>query len=305
MHRPSWPTLLIVLVIALAACAPAPDMPYVQLNNITPAYDDRPPTAHVAPLRVAVAAVISPKGNLESYGPLLDYLAARLDRPVEMVQRRTYAQVNELIRQGEVDVAFVCTSAYIAGKRDFGMQLLIAPVINGQAIYYSYLIVPTDSPAQDIVDLKDKMFAFTDPISTSGRNYPVWLLRQMGYDPETFFARTFFTYSHDDAIRAVADGLADGAAVDSLVYDFALKREPALAGQVKMIGSSMPFGAPPVVVGPDTHPELRAELTTLLATLHETAEGRAVLQAMGVDRFVAIDDSAYDTARQIEREANP
>jgi phosphonate transport system substrate-binding protein len=130
-------------------------------------------------------------------------------------------------------------------------------------------------------------------------------VRQLGYNPETFFARTFFTYSHDDAIRAVADGLADGAAVDSLVYDFALAREPALAKQVRVIGKSMPFGAPPVVVGPGVRPQLRAELYELLITLHQSAEGRAVLQSLGVDRFIAIDDSAYESARQIEREANP
>ncbi|GAB4444909.1 MAG: hypothetical protein Kow00120_14770 [Anaerolineae bacterium] len=52
-------------------------------------------------------------------------------------------------------------------------------------------------------------------------------MQQLGRAPEAFFARTFFAYSHDDAIRAVAAGLADGAAVDSVVYDFALARAGA------------------------------------------------------------------------------
>jgi phosphonate transport system substrate-binding protein len=303
MHKTKVSLFVFVILwgclIILVGCA-APAAPVVRLNDLQPLPEE--PPADVIPLRVAVAAVISPKGNVESYTPLLEYLSRRLSRPVEMVQRRTYAEVNDLIRKGEVDLAFVCTSAYVAGQRGFGMQLLAAPQVQGETVYYSYLIVPADSSAQTMADLRGKVFAFTDPMSHTGRNYPVWLVRQLGEEPETFFARTFFTYSHDDAIRAVAEGLADGAAVDSLVYDFALARDPSLAQQVKIIHRSMPFGAPPVVVGPEVRPQLRAELADLILGLDQSAEGQAILRTLGVDRFVPIDDNAYDSVRQIEQE---
>ena len=293
------PLMLWACLTILVGCAVS-SAPVVRLNDLQP-LPEEPPT-DVIPLRVAVAAVISPKGNVESYTPLLVYLSRRLSRPVEMVQRRTYAEVNDLIRDGQVDLAFVCTSAYVAGQREFGMQLLAAPQVQGEAVYHSYLIVPADSPAQTMADLRGKVFAFTDPMSHTGRNYPIWLLRQLGEEPETFFARTFFTYSHDDAIRAVAEGLADGAAVDSLVYEFAVERDPSLALQIKVIHRSVPFGAPPVVVGPEMRPQLRAELAELILGLDQSAEGQAILRTLGVDRFVPIDDSAYDSVRQIEQE---
>lgn len=293
-------SILCGLLAVLAGCAAPAAGPVVRLSDLQPLPDE--PPAEVIPLRVAVAAVISPKGNVESYTPLLEYLSRRLGRPVEMIQRRTYAEVNDLIRTGEVDLAFVCTSAYVAGQREFGMQLLAAPQVNGETTYRSYLIVPADSPARTMADLRGKVFAFTDPMSHTGRNYPVWLVRQLGEEPETFFARTFFTYSHDDAIRAVAEGLADGAAVDSLVYDFALARDPSLAQRVKVIHRSMPFGAPPVVVGPEVRPQLKAELADLILNLDKSAEGQAILRTLGVDRFVPVDDSAYDSVRKIEQE---
>lgn len=287
----------------LGACATtAPAMPYVNLSRLDPSLDTAYSVHSILPLRVAVAAVISPRGNVESYGPLLDYLSQHLDRPVELVQRRTYAEVNDLIRAGQVDLAFVCTSAYVAGQREFGMQLLAAPQVNGTNVYYSLLIVPANSSAQSMADLKGKIFAFTDPMSHTGRVYPTWLVRQLGFEPETFFKRTFFTYSHDDAIRAVTDGLADGAAVDSLVYDFMLLREPALARRLKVIHQSEAFGTPPVVVGPGVRPQLRAELYELLTTLEHSAAGRVVLQSLGIDRFVPVDDSIYDGVRRIEQE---
>jgi phosphonate transport system substrate-binding protein len=162
------------------------------------------------------------------------------------------------------------------------------------------LIVPADSPAQSMADLRGRVFAFTDPMSNSGRNYPTYLVQQFDSTPEAFFSRTFFTYSHDDAIRAVADGLADGAAVDSLVYDFAVAREPALGEKTRVIHRSKPFGIPPVVVSPALRPQLKAELQALLLSAADASEGLSALQAIGVDRFVEITDDAYDSARALQ-----
>lgn len=291
---------LVVLFIALLliGCAGTPAAPVIRLSQLEPLPTQ---SARVIPLRVAVAAVISPRGTVESYRPLLDYLSRRLSRPVELIQRRTYAEVNDLLEQGEVDVAFVCTSAYVAGHQQFGMELLAAPQVNGAAVYYSVLIVPANSAARSMADLRGKVFAFTDPMSTSGRMYPTWLVQQIGATPETFFARTFFTYSHDDAIRAVAEGLADGAAVDSLVYDYAIRRDPALGARTRVIHRSPPFGIPPVVVRPDTRPQLKAELQQALLELADDprSAGEAALQAIGVERFILIDDSAYDSVRDV------
>jgi phosphate/phosphite/phosphonate ABC transporter binding protein len=252
------------------------------------------------PLKVAIAAVISPQGSAESYAPLLEYLSKKLDRPVERVQRRTYSEVNDLVRRGEVDMAFVCTSSYLVGKREFDMQLLVAPQVNGDVTYRAMIIVPADSAVESFVDLRGKVFAFTDPISFSGRVYPTYLLQQAGETPETFFSRTFFTYSHDDAIKAVATGLADGASVDSLVLDFALKRDPSLQTHIRVIHISPPFGMPPVVVSPAIRPTLRAQLADTLLNMDQDAEGKAALQTLDYERFVVVSQEDYLSAETVE-----
>ena len=291
-----WLWFLLFLTACSTGVQPAAS---VSLSDLSPLPT---PALEVVPLRVAVAAVISPKGTVESYAPLLDYLGQKLNRPVELVQRRTYLEVNDLIERGEVDLAFVCTSAYIVGSNDFGMELLVAPQVQGQTVYHAYLIVPFDSPARDLADLKGKVFAFTDPISLTGRAYPTALVQQLGFSPEAFFSRTFFTYSHDEAIYAVANGLADGASVDSLVFDYALSRDPSLAQKVKVIHQSPPFGIPPVVVNPNLRPQIKADLQALLLEMHQDPAGQAALSAIGIERFVTIDDSAYVAARSLIQE---
>lgn len=283
----------------LAGCAQAraEPLPYVDLSQRAPLPPAAP--AEVIPLRLAVAAIFSPQGTVESYSGFADYLSQKLNRPVELIQRRTYAEVNELVAQNDVDLAFVCTSAYVDGHDAFGMELLAAPEVNREHIYYSVLIVPANSSAQTMSDLRGQVFAFTDPMSHSGRAYPTYLLQQLNTTPETFFGRTFFTYSHDKAIQAVAQGVADGAAVDSLVLDYALQRDPALAERITIIHRSPPFGIPPVVVPPQLPPRQKAELRQILLDMPADPIGRQILAGLGFDRFTVLDDSAYDSARQI------
>ena len=291
--------LAIMVIALLTGCtqAQAESLPYIDLSQREPLPAVAP--AEVVPLRLAVAAIFSPEGTAESYSGLADYLGRKMDRPVELIQRRTYAEVNDLVAKTAIDLAFVCTSAYVDGHDAFGMELLVAPEVNHEHVYYSVLIVPDGSSAQSMKDLSGQVFAFTDPMSHSGRVYPTYLVHQLDATPEEFFARTFFTYSHDKAIQAVVAGVADGAAVDSLVLDYALQRDPSLAERIKIIHRSPPFGIPPVVVPPNLPPRHKAELRQVLLEMPSDPEGRQVLTQLGFDRFTVLDDSAYDSARKI------
>ena len=292
--------LVLVFTLMVVSCAPQDQTEVagkVDLNNLQPL--PTPEGFETIPLRVAVAAVISPEGTVQSYSPLLNYLEDKLNRPIELVQRRTYLEVNDLIEHGEVDVAFVCTSAYVEGHDTFGLELLVVPQVDGKTTYNSVLIVPSSSKAQSMSDLRDKVFAFTDPISLSGRVYPTYMVDQLGFTPEAYFARTFFTYSHDEAIRAVANGLADGAAVDSLVFEFALVRDPTLAEKVRLIHRSPDFGIPPVVFSPFTRPQVKADLQSLFLEMSNDPNAQEALTSIGVQRFVVIEDSAYDGVREL------
>lgn len=292
--------LLILLALIVVSCSALPETEIagnVDLNNLQPLPT---PDGHSAvPLRIAVAAVISPEGTVQSYSPLLQYLEEKLNRPVELIQRKTYLEVNDLIEHGEVDVAFVCTSAYVEGHDTFGMELLAVPQVNGETVYNSVLLVPTSSAAQSMLDMRGKVFAFTDPISLSGRVYPTYLVHELGFTPEEFFARTFFTYSHDEAIRAVASGVADGAAVDSLVYEFAIARDPSLKDKIRVIHRSPDFGSPPVVISPFTRPQVKADIQALLFAMSNDPNAKYALESIGAESFVMIDDSAYDGVREL------
>ena len=257
------------------------------------------PTAQGDPVKISVSAMISPKETFAAYQQILDYIATRLERPVELVQRTTYQEVNDLLEKNAIDVAFVCTGAYVSGHAKFGMPLLVAPQVNGGTVYYSYIIVPKDSRAATLADLKGKRFAFTDPMSNTGKAAPTRMLAKLGAKPETFFSTITFTYSHDNSITAVAKGLVDGASVDSLVWEYLNRKNPSLTALTKVVERSEAYGIPPIVIAAATPTELREKLKQILLHMHENQAGRAILAKILIERFVEVDDHIYDSARKV------
>lgn len=251
------------------------------------------------PLRVAIAGVLSPQSTMRAYGDLVAYLGERMDREGQIVQGQTYAETNDLLKMGQVDVALVCTGAYVVGEQEFGMELLVVPQVRGETVYKSYIIVPADSSARSLSGLRGNVFAFTDPMSNSGYLAALYMLKQMDETSSHFFRKTIFTYSHDKSIQAVAEKLVDGAAVDSLVYDDLLEIEPAYREKVKVIQTSPPYGIPPVVVHPRLNPEVKARLRDVLLNMHQDEKGKAILAELHIDRFVLLDKSAYDSVRRM------
>lgn len=243
--------------------------------------------------RVAIAAMLSPVKNFKVYQDLADLLAREFGLPLEIITRDTYAEVNELLRNGEVDVAFVCTGGYASAPD--AMDVIAAPVINGRAEYYALIIVPRDSPAQSIEDLRGKSFLFTDPDSNTGCRHPRERLRLIGETSETFFSEIRWTGSHDRSILAVSQRLAQGASVDSLIFDAMLVNDDMLAGLVRILERSHAYPSPPVVVRKTMSIPQRKQLVHILVQLSETAKGRAILKGIGVDGFTPANNSAYQS----------
>lgn len=248
----------------------------------------------------AISAMISPQRTFSAYRDLLDYLGERLGRRVELKQRRTYQEVNDLFAAGEVDCGLLCTGAYIHGDQHLRSGVVAVPVVGGQQSYRSYLIVAKESPYRSLDDLRNKVFAFTDDLSNTGTLYPHYLLAKRGAAADTFFAYTFYTHSHDKSVQAVARGIADGAAVDSLVYDSLVSLGDATAAATRVIQRSPPFGIPPVVVSPRVAPQLRARLRDILLTLHEEPRGKAILAALQIDRFAPPTPGLYASVEEME-----
>ena len=162
-----------------------------------------------------------------------DYLEARLNRPVEFVQRDRYRDTMDLLQQQKVEFAWICDYPYVMLKKE--LRVVAVALNEGKPTYRSYLIVPArDLQTRSVIDLKVTVFAYADPHSNTGYLVPRFEIKHSGQNPEGFFKRTFFTWSHRKAIDAVAIGLAQGAAVDSYVSDALNKVHPEITAQTRV-----------------------------------------------------------------------
>ena len=257
-----------------------------------------------APFIFAVSAMTSPATTFKHFSELKDYLAEKLQRPVILKQRRTYAEINQLLENNKISMALTCTGGFLDGHQAFGLEALVAPMINGETRYQSFIIVAKDETAQSLADLQGRVFAFTDPLSLTGRVYPTAKINELGYKTNQFFKKTFYTASHDKSIAAVANGIADAAAVDSLIYKALLKDPQSAVHKVKVIEVSEYFGMPPFVVSPSMPKDEKLSLLKILLGMASDPEGRHVLEALDYNRFTIPDPAMYHSALRLIKQVS-
>jgi len=249
--------------------------------------------ARQAKLHVGIAPITSPVSGFQKHQALAERLGAAVNMEAELLTPDSYKATNAMLRQGKLDVAFVCSGGF-AAEPD-AMDVLAAPLINGKMEYHALIIVPQNSPCKAFADLRGKSFLFVEEQSNTGKWYPCRMAHQFSstLKPQAFFSSTKFTGAHDISILAIASGLADGAAVSSNIYDRMIAGEPALKDRVRIIERSPPFPSPPVVVRKGFPAEVRRRLLQVLMTLPESPEGREILRGLGFDGFVPARNEDY------------
>jgi len=278
-------------------------------NSTTPYIDFSKPSENLAlsnhdnldqrPILIALASVVSPHETIGYYRKIADYVSKQTGRQAILVQRKTYAEVNMLLANGDIDIAFLSTGAYSSYRGMNEIELFVMAEHAGNSLYIPEIIVHKDSNIQTISDLQNKVFAFTDPLSYSGHMVMEEYLRQKNTVPEKFFKRYFYTYSHDKSLWAVATQVTDGASFDSQIYEYAKEKTPDLADKVRIITSMEPVPTGPVVISKRLKPEQKAQLLHIFLTMHEDPETAAALQHLVIDRFVIPTPALYEPLRKL------
>ena len=253
--------------------------------------------AESPPVRFGLTAVVVQE-NLQLYDRWAAYLGKHIDRPVQFVQARSYREIMGLLEAGGLDFAWICGYPFVQTRDPDFLQLLAVPVFQGAPLYRSYIIVNRDSPIASLADLEGRVFAFSDPDSNSGYLVPQAMLAQRGHRPENFFRLSFFTYSHAETIEAVAEGLADGGAVDSYIWEYLNKTRLDMIARTRVILRSETFGFPPLVARLGLDRDLRDRMAAALTGMEEDVEGRRLLAEFALDRFGQFPETLFDSIRR-------
>jgi len=232
------------------------------------------------------------------------YVTARVGRvlgtPAELIEGRDFEQ----LRNGSVDLAFLCGLPYVrlCRERPGMLRLLAAPVLDEPRyeelpVYFSEVIVRRGDRARSFGDLRGRSWAHNDPDSFSGCLLVRHHLLQMD-ETEAFFGGVTFSGRHQESIRQVVDGEVDASAIDSQVLGVERLRNPSLDGELRVIAVLGPSSIPPIVATSRLSEEVQARVRQALYQLGSDPVSRQVLASGLIRRFTPIDDRAYDDIRQ-------
>ena len=254
-------------------------------------------SAAASPFRFATTPVFL-NDQVSLLGRWQRYLEAQVNRPVRFIQRGSYREIVELLLSNEVDAAWLCGYPLVLNEKR--LSALAVPTYDGAPLYRSHLVVPNaDTNTRTVFDLKNKVFAYSDPLSNSGFLVPRSEIQMKGQDASTFFKRTFFTFSHRKVIEAVRAGLADAGAVDGYVWDTMSEQFPSSVAGLRVAWRSQPHGFPPIVTRKNLGSANEQVLLGAFLSMSSNDAGREILKQLNIDGFTEARADQFSSIRQM------
>lgn len=233
------------------------------------------------------------------YAFIARYVRTRLGISTELVVGSSYERVSE-----QAEVSFLCGLAYIELRRlGEPIEPLAAPLLSGgryrgRPIYFSDVIVHSDSPFRSFADLRGCSWAYNEPYSHSGPGITCHRLVEMG-ETQDYFGRVIRAGWHEQSIRLVHARKVDASAIDSHVLTLTLHDHPELADGLRIIDSLGPSAIQPVVVASWLEEGLKADLRSVLLEMNADPAAQTVLSGRMVQGFTPIADEDYDSLRSM------
>ena len=267
----------------------------------------RPATARSQLLRLRTYLTPSVPRGLFAY--LARYLGERLGVATELqIETRHSGPPRgqpDPFRTRELDVAFCCAPPYIwllqrpvpsVELVPFGL-VFDDPRAAGQPVYFSDIVVRADHPARSFRDLVDARWGFNDRESLSGYYSVVQTAAEHGAGPD-FLARLHDMGSHLSSLRALRRGTIDAAAIDSVVLAIRLRKDPALATDLRVVHGLGPWPIQPIVMRRSLPIRIKAAITAAIGALAETPARQRALRRWLVSGVAPMVDADFEVERQ-------
>ena len=203
------------------------------------------------------------------FEPIRAELAKETGLTVDVVKVTDYASVIEAQEAGKVDLAWYGPLSMVLANQEAGAEPIVLGVqAGGDATYHSLVVVPANSPAKSLADLKGKKIALVDPGSTSGNLVPrAALLKLTNQKAEDFFSQVTYAGSHDASLLSLVNGNVDACAVQDVTYDAKTKSHEVDPSKFRILWTSEALPQSPLAVKKNIDPELKKKIINCFKSL--------------------------------------
>jgi phosphonate transport system substrate-binding protein len=234
-----------------------------------------------------------------------EYLTKKSGVKVEFTILSRYGNIIDRFNAEKMDGAFFGSFTGALAIKKLGVVPLVRPVnVDGESTYHGYMFSRKDSGIRSVKDMKNKRMAYVDKATTAGYLFPLVYLRDNGVtDTDHFFSETFFTGSHDAAIKAVLDKKADIGAAKHSVYDRERKHDPRVDSELSILAESPHVPSNGLCVRKGLGDSLKNKLKTILLGLDSDPDGKLVLQQFGAIKFIETTAKDYQPVLDMAKKA--
>jgi len=226
--------------------------------------------------------------------PLRAYLEKRLGVKVELVVGANYAATGEALRFGRLDIAFLGPVTYILRSRSTKLEPFARPThANVGPTFRAVIIVPADSPARTLNDLKGQEIGFGDPASTSGTWVPRHQLLQAGLVSGRDYSLRVLG-AHDAVAFAVSSHKIAAGGLSKPIYERLLGEGKIASGQVRVLAESPAIPEYMWTFRDGLDPAFKEEVRRAFLDLKDPD----ALKVFRAEAFVPAKDADVDLVRQ-------
>lgn len=262
-----------------------------------------PGIAAAQTLRVSAIPDENPTELLRKFKPLGAYLERELGMKIEWTPVNDYPAVVEGLAAKKIDLAWLGGFTFVQVRQRTGNANPIVQRAEDEKFISRY-IVPANSPAKSLQDLKGKTFAFGSPSSTSGHLMPRYFMQKEGIDADKHFSRIAFSGAHDATVAFVASGRADGGALNASVLDRLIEKGDANAKAVRVLGTTPPYYDYNWTVRGDLDPAVVKKLTEAFLKLDPANPAhKEILDLQRASKFIPSKPENYKGIEEAARAA--
>lgn len=241
----------------------------------------------------------SEKGDDSDYESLIEIISEQASIQIESIKVIDYNAAVEAMRAGRAHLAWYGGKTYIKANEIANAEAFAAGVRVGDnnAGYYSYFVVPADSPLNVLSDIRGKTLGLNSIGSTSGDLIPRVEIKKAGMSDDDF-KNVVYAGSHDACLLAALNKRVDVCGMSSRNFDARIADATIARNQVRIIHKSPLVPPPPLAFSKNLSQDLRDRIKK--ATLEAHKYGSIGGYGGAMSHYIEVKDSDYDTLRAIE-----
>lgn len=240
----------------------------------------------------------SPVLTAQYWNPILRYVSERSGVPLRLKLARTGSEHSEMIGRGEFD--FIYSNHNFNAKNDaVGYRVIARPI---EAAIMGQLVVPADSPVQNIKELDGQEVVFPSKAAFVGYYVPMDALLQAGVRVKPLFAG-----NQEGAMGQLKSGRVPAAGVNSQIMRDYAERE---GFAYRVLWNSEPYLNIPISAHPSVPAAKIKAVQFAFVGMAADPEGAQILAASArlikqqpPFGFIVSSDKDFNNIRQFYRKA--